>query len=740
MTPSTESRLIETDAFPFEFLSRLAERESWRKELHRPVYHVHKWWANRLGSVFRGILLGCALPRAADLQSAFYRRHAHSHLTVLDPFMGSGTTIGEAHKLGFTALGRDINPVAVEAVRTSLGPLDGRRLRAAFDELSDGVGRDIRKLYLSHDDRAAGATGGRARSCEVLYYFWVMQVDCPDCRAALDLFPSYVIARNAFPDRNPAVQIVCPGCGDISPGLIGQTEATCRSCKRSFDPTCGTARGRHAVCPSCECEFTILDAVARRNARPNFRLYGKLVLTRGGGKKYLPATDADRAAYARCCDELQRDVAAGALALPDLALKDGHNTRQAMGYAFHTWRDFFNDRQLLALGRLRRGIEELSDPDSRRALLTLFSGALEFNNLFASYKGEGTGAVRHMFSHHILKPERTPIEANLWGTPKSSGSFSGLFRMRLLRALDYRDSPTELNGRHGAPRVCSPPFSGRIESHWPREISSAFSHSPQGRVAETLTPRGIYLSCGDSAVTGLPSGSVDFVVTDPPFFDNVHYSELADFFYAWQQLSPTTSPCRKPDCSTRTADEVQDTDADRFSAKLRGVFRECARVLKDDGLLVFTYHHSRAEGWRSLAEAILGAGFRVANSHPVKAEMSVATPKTQAKEPIQLDVIVVCRKQLAGLHALDNPVGDDSTEEPCRAALDCAHRKLQRLREAGFRLSRNDRKIVILGQLLTTISAAAELDELAAQVEMNVDSSPLGASTVAAERRQRLLF
>ena len=55
-------RLIETDAFPFEFLSQLAERESWRKEIHRPIYHVHKWWAKRLGSVFRGILLGAMLP------------------------------------------------------------------------------------------------------------------------------------------------------------------------------------------------------------------------------------------------------------------------------------------------------------------------------------------------------------------------------------------------------------------------------------------------------------------------------------------------------------------------------------------------------------------------------------------------------------------------------------------------------------------------------------------------------
>src|SRR6202011_4426409 len=108
------------------------------------------------------------------------------------------------------------------------------------------------------------------------------------------------------------------------------------------------------------------------------------------------------------------------------------------------WRDFFNNRQLLALGWLRGAITRFEDEATRDILLTLFSGTLEFNNLFASYKGEGTGAVRHMFSHHILKPERTPIEANVWGTPKSSGAFSGLYRTRLLRAIEYRLRPFEV--------------------------------------------------------------------------------------------------------------------------------------------------------------------------------------------------------------------------------------------------------------------------------------------------------
>src|SRR3989344_4811730 len=111
------SRLIETDNFPIDFLSQLAERESWRKEIHRPIYHMHKWWAKRLGSVFRGILLGSALNENEDLGDLFYRFHSYSNKRIFDPFMGSGTTIGEAHKLGFTALGCDINPVAAESVR-----------------------------------------------------------------------------------------------------------------------------------------------------------------------------------------------------------------------------------------------------------------------------------------------------------------------------------------------------------------------------------------------------------------------------------------------------------------------------------------------------------------------------------------------------------------------------------------------------------------------------------------------
>ena len=699
----SEPRLIESNEFPFEFLSQLAERESWRKELHRPIYHVHKWWATRLGSIFRGILLGSILPAKDDLVREFYRFHSHRNLSVFDPFMGSGTTIGEAHKLGITALGRDINPVAVEAVQTALGPLDRRKIVAAFEELYDTVGQQIRGLYRSDD--------AKGRGCDVLYYFWVMQAECPQCDAPVDLFSSHIIARNANPDRKPQVQVRCPACSHIFQGVNGDKCVNCPKCHHRFDATCGPARGAKATCPQCTTLFTILDAIGKD--RPAFRLYGKRILTTEGRKEYLPVSEEDLSAYRECSRILRDEVKCGRVQLPNLRLAHGYNTRQAMRYNFRAWADFFNDRQLLALGWLRAAITNIANEPARKALMTLFSGALEFNNLFASYKGEGTGAVRHMFSHHILKPERTPIEANVWGTPKSSGGFSSLFRSRLLRAIDYREVPTEVNGRRSPPLACAPTFTGRIEAEWPTN----------GRFSE----RGVYLSTGDSARTGLANKSIDFVVTDPPFFDNVHYSELADFFYAWQQMDLPQGAAG----STRSSAEVQDTDSDKFASKLRSVFEECHRVLKDDGLLVFTYHHSRNEGWHALAEAVRGAGFTVVNSQPVRAEMSVATPKTQAKEPIQLDIILVCRK------ASRTPSSLRVTPE---TALDIGRAKLRRLAEAGLTLSRNDRRVVLFGQLLTSIEVPSDLSRTTVLVEHDLEHNVAVQPARQRTDAQALLF
>ncbi len=697
--PSRDRRLIESDEFPIEFVSQLAEMESWRKEVHRPIYHIHKWWAKRLGSVFRAILLGSGLPETEKLEEVFYHKHDFAGLTVFDPFMGSGTTIGEAHKLGYTALGRDINPVACESVRVALGPLNRHALLQAFAQLSAGVGERIRALYRTTD--------GEGHVCDALYYFWVKTLPCPACSRRVDLFPSYIFARNAYPDRKPEVRVCCPGCGGISSADVKDMHVNCPHCHLPFNPQEGPASGASVTCQHCHYKFAIAKTAKALGRPPEHRLFAKFVLNSSDEKIYLPITPRDERAYRRCSEELARSK----IALPSLELADGYNTRQVLNYAYRSWREFFNDRQLLSLGWLHQAILELQDDAARAAMLTTFSGALEFNNMFASYKGEGTGAIRHMFAHHILKPERVPIEGNVWGTSKSSGSFATLFRSRLLRAIEYRAAPFELavervNGHCEGKRIygASPPFSGDLSTQWP---------------PRKTTHRGIYLSCGTSATTGLAAKSVDLVVTDPPFFDNVHYSELADFFFAWQQLEPSPFTQNRP--TTRHPEEVQDVSAEQFSAKLRSVFSECRRVIKDDGLLVFTYHHSRMDGWAALADAVVKAGLSFVNCHPVKAEMSVAAPKSQAKEPIQLDVILVCQKQAADCRDMAN------AKMAFQQAVEHAAAKASRLKDCGLTLSVNDRRVVLISQFLVETCAGRSAEQLADMLSSTLTDLDLAA-------------
>src|SRR5260370_6056611 len=99
---------IEVSTSPFEHLSEIAELESWRKEINRPIYHVHKWWANRLGSVFRAIILAGNSGAGADVWEELYPPgHHFRDCPVLHPFMGSRTTRGAALKLACRAIGLD---------------------------------------------------------------------------------------------------------------------------------------------------------------------------------------------------------------------------------------------------------------------------------------------------------------------------------------------------------------------------------------------------------------------------------------------------------------------------------------------------------------------------------------------------------------------------------------------------------------------------------------------------------
>jgi putative DNA methylase len=669
--------------FPAAVISQLAEVESWRKEIHRPATHTHKWWAQRLGTVFRAILVSTTCNDTDDVIAAYAGATRMTGLRVLDPFAGSGTTLVEAVKAGASVVGVDINPVAGLVQRQALAGWDEAELRRGFKTVEGACRADIEEL---HRD---------VNGYPVLYYFWVAIAQCPTCHDRVELFNNYVFARHAYAKKFPSAKATCPVCHSVQDvDLSKDSSARCVDCNITFSFD-GPVSGQTMTCLQGH-RNRVIDALGQQ--KPNYGMYAKLVL-RPDGKAYERIDDFDRSLYTKASKRLA-SPAGVKLVQPAGELAAGYNTVQAMRWGFKSWRDFFNDRQLYCLGLLATSIRDLDcNQPEREALAALFSGTLEFNNLFCSFKGEGTGAVRHMFSHHVLKPERTPLEAHPWGTLASSGSFSTLFESRLIRAHRYKKKPVDLvPGESSRPQRLtgiSQPILCDLNAH---------------DVATVIT--------GNSAATGLESESIDLIVTDPPYMDNVHYSELADFFHAWL-ASVQPYPGYSTTATTRVAGEVQDTTADGFASSIKTVWRECARVLKPSGLLAFTFHQAKLEGWLAVMEALAGAGFVVSATQPVKAEMSVAAPKHGANEPSTLDTIVVCRKS-GHAHVAFGPSAQEAAA--------WARARLLAIAEAGVNFGTADVRSAVRGSVLALITQPGRLQEAP---DLRKDAEQLANEAVA---------
>lgn len=707
-------KLIESQ-FPFARLSQIAEQESWRKEVYRPVYYIHKWWARRLGTVFRGIILGSCADESDDFWQRYYGANDFRHVSLFDPFMGSGVTVGEAVKLGCRAIGRDINPVAVTACQAAFSRYDYREVDAAYRMLESTVAPTLLRLFETRSASGEPAT--------VLYYFMVKVVECPNCSATIDLFKSRIFSANAVPRKNPSARASCPACGAITHTRYDSEDAICPHCQQRFNPQIGTVFGSHVQCPHCDLHFKLIDRMKDLNGPLGYRRYAKLILLRGGCKVYEPMNEYDRQMEQAVAEEYRSIVHS----LARVRVESGYNTDQMLKHNYRYWHELFSDRHILCIRILADAISALENPDIRRLFACLFSGTLEFNNLFASFKGEGTGAVRHMFANHVLKPELMPIEANIWGTTKSSGAFSCLYHSRIERALQYKANPTE---------VVIDSYSGAKTGGFNRPLSARIATSYREFQNDQDS---VYISQGDSGHTDIPDDSVDVIVSDPPFFDNVHYSQLADFFYYWLNHVLNLSPRD----STRHPAEVQDTDASLFTSKLTSVFAECRRVLKSDGLLVFSYHHARHDGWSAVHRAIRHSGFVCTRSYPIKSEMSVSMPLQQAKSPIHLDLILVCRK----------PSGSEpraASGDSLLAAIETANTQVSMLRSAAIEVSLADAKVILMGQLLCEAHRLRCLDReerFLEQREQDVDSyvaevlSSKGEVLYAAtESKQLMLF
>lgn len=213
-------RAIEV-GFPIVEINRLAEPE---RNSFKPIYQMHKWFARRASCVFRAILLGALKPAykedgtPVDLMAEFYKDHSKDPDTtgkvVLDPFMGGGTTVVEALRLGCKVVGIDLNPVAWFVVKTEVEPVEIDALKAAFERLAArpvawNEGKPLRESLLDmyKTEVAPGV------DADVIYTFWVKHAICTvqTCKKEVPLFKDYFVATKTVSVRYHR-DTKCPEC------------------------------------------------------------------------------------------------------------------------------------------------------------------------------------------------------------------------------------------------------------------------------------------------------------------------------------------------------------------------------------------------------------------------------------------------------------------------------------------------------------------------------------------------
>src|SRR5216683_5347870 len=144
--------------YSIRFIATLALREKQIQQNYRPIIAVHKWFARRPGTLFRGLLLsefGSKL-----VEEAYYRANSFEGVTIADPFMGGGTPLLEANRIGCDVIGTDINPMAAWIVREEIEHLDLAAYRAAADSLlgalTDEIGAGYRTDCPRSEERRVG--------------------------------------------------------------------------------------------------------------------------------------------------------------------------------------------------------------------------------------------------------------------------------------------------------------------------------------------------------------------------------------------------------------------------------------------------------------------------------------------------------------------------------------------------------------------------------------------------------
>ncbi|ELZ77477.1 hypothetical protein C456_03031 [Haloferax volcanii DSM 14919] len=651
--------------FPIERVNEIAEKEGRAKMYYRPIYTMHKWWARRLGCVFRAISLYTLLDDPEKV-SVFEPGHEGSTLadyggnadgesdldvasllervdmtdpeslwelypkdvrvedkTILDPFMGGGTSLVEASRFGAEVVGNDLNPVAWFVTKKELeaGQTDVEELEEAFEQVEEDVADEITQYY-----KTPCPNGDH--DADVMYNFWIRELDCVSCGHTVPLFKDYRVGNGRY-ENSEKYNVLCPDCESVVYVDDWRSESSCTSCGHSFDPSDGNVgRGKYH-CSNCGQKYSVTDAVEEQGGY-GIRLYALEYYCgtcesdgreRSEVKSYKQAEEADHELAGKAkqrwedAKELHEYVPQSEIAKGAITQSSSISGNDVFQHGFNDWSDVYSPRQLLCLSSLLRSITKIDEKQIREYLLLAFSDMLRTNNMLIGYQ-HSNNHINDVFQTNSFDVPQGAAEANVWGTEYGMGTFQSIWDM-VISGVEYAGGPTE-RWVDGDEKKETPEFA--------QQIGENFS-----------------LSQGDMRKLDFED-EFDAVISDPPYYDNIIYSEVSDFFYVWLRLLLKDEyEWFEPDYTPRTESIVSNPsegkNVEDFEMELREGFEVIHESLVDDGVLAFTYHHSDSESWGELLESLCDVGFEVTATYPITADLH----KFISGEAVSFDIVVVAR-------------------------------------------------------------------------------------------------
>jgi adenine-specific DNA methylase len=465
-------------------------------------------------------------------------------------------------------------------------------------------------------------------------YLWARTVQCKNCRAVIPLLKTRWLCKK---DKKRVVLTMAPNpSGD---GVVFGVESEVPSqganaaARREHDKRlgAGTMSRSGATCPCCNTIMSSEDIRLEARAGRLGQVLTSAVVDGQFGKEYRVPTELeislDRAARAKL-DQYVNRLPFGPLKepIPQGGSRAGGGSPFTVHiYGMTEWRHLFTPRQLLALSVFTlatRSIRPLPGEDlwgeAICAYVSLATSRLADRLSTICHWSVGFEKIQNTFSRFALSMSWDFSEGNPLST--SSGTYDG-------------------------------------QVDW---IAEVIEHCIE---ATAKAPAVVVRR--QSATTQLAASTWDVIVTDPPYYDAIPYSDLMDFFYVWQRrlvydLSEETRVAFQDELGPKWSHDAADgeliDDASRFGGNRlkskdtyeEGMFKAFQRfhtALMERGRLVLVFAHKHPDAWETLVSAIIRAGFVVDGSWPIQTEMGNRT-RAIAGAALSSSVWLVCKKRL----------------------------------------------------------------------------------------------